>query len=182
MNSLDAAGDLNNAIEDTTTIESNLKIFYELLISKVFRDSILNSTDSSAIGSIAIQHSLEGGIGVFWARALLFLEIHDNIVSSRMGQTNNSDFQTNNSNETQIELILMPNPADDECTIKINGAKNDCYLSINNMLGENVLVRKIESGINSLILNTKFLQPGVYLVAATDGNTFLKNAKLIISR
>ncbi|MBK8873402.1 MAG: hypothetical protein IPN13_05555 [Bacteroidetes bacterium] len=182
VNSLDAAGDLNNAIEDTTTIESNLKIFYELLISTVFRDSILNSTDSSAIESIAIQHSCEGGIGVFWARALLFLEIHDNIVSSRMGQTNNSDFQTNNSNETQIELILMPNPADDECTIKINGAKNDCYLSINNMLGENVLVRKIESGINSLILNTKFLQPGVYLVAATDGNTFLKNAKLIISR
>lgn len=80
---LDSALALNEALTDTNAFEANQKTVNYFIIS-LLRDSVLSSNDSITLQDIAIQNPITGGKAVFQARAILFLEIHDQLVQARL--------------------------------------------------------------------------------------------------
>ncbi|OQA07661.1 MAG: hypothetical protein BWY67_01677 [Bacteroidetes bacterium ADurb.Bin397] len=177
---LDAAADLNNSITDSLEWESNLKAVYSIIINKTLRDSLLNASDTTMLEEIAFQNPMDGGRAVFWARALLFLEIHDETISARIGSINSSLNITHQKDSTTIQLF--PNPANDQCQVVVTGIKKDFIVRVKDIVGQDLYIKSIASEINLINIDTSFMTPGMYILIVTDGVEFFKQEKIVISR
>jgi hypothetical protein len=177
---LDAAADLNNSITDSLEWESNLKAVYSIIINKTLRDSLLNASDTTVLEEIAFQNPMDGGRAVFWARVLLFMEIHDETISARIGSINSSLNITHQKDSTTIQLF--PNPANDQCQVVVTGIKKDFIVRVKDIVGQDLYIKSIASEINLINIDTSFMTPGMYILIVTDGVEFFKQEKIVISR
>jgi hypothetical protein len=115
--------------------------------------------------TVANQCPAAGAEAVFRARAMLAL-VNDSIVYD----DDMACLQVGIYRETAIEtdyfdFELIPNPAGDRVTLKINNAQEGfCHINILNILGNKVLETKVDCQQLEHIINTNSLQPGMYFV------------------
>ncbi|MBL0340458.1 MAG: hypothetical protein IPP71_05735 [Bacteroidetes bacterium] len=169
---LAAALTLNDTIPAANEMEWNLKTVNTLLISKVLVDSVLSSTDSSTLESIAIQDPLVAGKAVYMARAILFREVHNELPGLR---TMNQLLEPVVSEIKTSSFQILPNPAFDQCEILFEAMEQDFILELRNGVGQVLYHKKLPSNTLKFDLPLKSYKPGFYLVTTrseTNGFQF----------
>jgi hypothetical protein len=128
--------------------------------------------------NIAYQHPFYGGDAVYCARAILHLDVVDELPQLRRANTHQQ------SKELQATKMkkgkLLPNPANYSVTFTFNGKfENKLILKIVDGLGK--LVMQEETVNNDIKLPTSNLVQGIYEVIVFDGNGFLESHRLTIA-
>jgi hypothetical protein len=77
-------------------------------------------------------------------------------------------------------LNVYPNPADDQVTVEYTSAGNDATLSIFNLVGQEVIIRNLNSMDNTLTIDVSDLSEGIYFYAVREGNQVIETKKLVI--
>lgn len=81
--------------------------------------------------------------------------------------------------DIEISMSAYPNPASDEFFINFTGNEGLTYnLVVYNVLGEEVMKRKVVNGVNTL--NVADLKNGVYFYSITNNNDIIETKKLIV--
>jgi len=169
-----------NSITDSLEWESNLKTVNSLVISKILRESKLNESDSTHWESIAYQNPITGGKAVFLARAILFLEIHNENYSARISLLENTSMM--DEKVAIHHFSLAPNPANSSCKVYFENIKNDFVLSLKNVLGQTLLETKVAANTHSLEIPLATFDEGMYVVTINDNISIHELKKLIIVR
>jgi endonuclease I len=79
--------------------------------------------------------------------------------------------------ETTIPIVsIYPNPANDEITVELSGAKSE-YLNILNLIGNQIIHVPFQGDKKSIDISS--LSPGVYFVIIT-GNSFRNTSKIVV--
>ena len=178
VGNLNAANTLNSSINDVNTIEFNSKTVNNIIVNKVLVDSALTSTDSTTLEEIAYQNPLSGGPAVYRARAILFMEIHDEQVLSRLSKPKKQDIIRN---ESTGHVTLFPNPANQNCLIAFKGMENNFKIILRNSVGETILLKHFQKGEKLFNLNTNSIVPGIYFVFVYDTENIFEVKKLIVN-
>lgn len=112
------------------------------------------------------KYYLKTGLGV----------VQDSItVKYRIGAT---ECFLNVEEELTKEITIYPNPASTIFTLSINGYDSNLDLKIYNVLGEEVMSRKISSSKNEI--NIENLPNGVYFYSLTNQGQLIETKKLIV--
>lgn len=110
-----AAAALNSSINDNRIIAVNKKTVNEIYLHSLAAGLPLDSTDKAALYAIAIQNSMAGGNGVFWARSLLGLEFEDELNDIfRTAQT------TLPADKLNTRVTVVPNPTNGKVVVSAN--------------------------------------------------------------
>jgi hypothetical protein len=110
-----AAAALNNSINDSRIIAINKKTVNEIYLHSLAAGLPLDSADKVALYAIAIQNSMAGGNGVFWARSLLGLEFEDELNNIfRASQT------TLPADKLNTRVTIVPNPTNGNVVVSAN--------------------------------------------------------------
>ena len=81
------------------------------------------------------------------------------------------------------ELLIKPNPANDIVEISLlNKEDGVCLIKINDLLGNILLTKSFNCEDKKVIVNTKSLAQGVYIVQVQKNNEWSKTEKLVINR
>jgi hypothetical protein len=117
------------------------------------------------MNSIAQQCPAAGGEAVFRARAMLAL-VNDSIVyNDDMACLTAGIYRETAIEADYFDFELIPNPAGDRVTVKINNVQEGfCKINILNILGNKVLETKVDCQQLEHVINTQSLQPGMYFV------------------
>ncbi len=161
-------------ITDSTHIEHNLKIIEEYLIYLLGNEEYkLSGTDSLVLDSIANELAIEGGRGVYYARAILDRELDDNITAPL--------FRIKTETKKLIESELYPNPNNGSFTYEyIVSDSGDYQIEIVNV---NSVVQKIIN-VNGEIgrKEISFLHNGIYFLLLKNENEIIDWKKIIVVR
>jgi|TARA_B110000091_G_scaffold213048_1_gene261290 hypothetical protein len=87
-----------------------------------------------------------------------------------------------NSDQTQVEFSLIPNPATDAVIVSIDASKNSKYdLSIVNLLGETIVQHELNDSNDPFEyeINVTPFEPGLYFVVLQNGSNYQVH-KLIV--
>jgi hypothetical protein len=108
-----AAGDLataetiNDAVNDTNTIEYNKRTVNDIIIQRTINGVLaLTATDSATLLTIALQDGMHGGEAVYRARAILRLRIADNY--GGYGARTIKDNLIDKPKQTSVEVFPVP--------------------------------------------------------------------------
>jgi len=167
-----AASALLSGIEDTNDQESYLTIFYTLYLSKIIYDSTLSAEDSASLLDMAYSNPLLYGDAVYLARNTLFLEVHDEPLSSNLRRPN---FRRQNFSST---IKIHPNPSINYSIVKLNGELYSGKLQILDGMGH--LIKDIY--ISNGMLDIQTMSSGIYLIRISYENQSPLHCKLIIVR
>jgi hypothetical protein len=181
VGNLAAANTLNTSIIDTNQIESNLKEINGLIISKVLVDSALTTADSLTLFDTAWQDPLTGGRGVYFARAILFLEIEDDVENSRFGGSGLNQIEPLKQ-EAESEFKVFPNPTSDECMAFFSAATSKYVLELRDAVGKLLSTYEIPHGSQSKWFSVSHLSPGIYWISLKNQQNIDKHTQLIIQR
>lgn len=164
-NNLQAAKLKNNAIADENTIEYNRKKVNEAFITAEEADTVFNPTDTLVLINIARQLALTGGDAVYDARPMLFMEVHDRVVSS-LRKAQEEKFHDQLLKNMVDAVRMFPNPATDKLTIEYD-ITNDCtlLLVLTDLAGKNVLSLQLNSAYTSADVSLHDIQQGMYLIS-----------------
>ena len=91
--------------------------------------------------------------------------------------------KTDGKNNSVLDLLYYPNPANNFLQVKIPEDKeNEVYITITDLLGNNELHLNTLAGSNNHIqLNVSSLKPGIYIIKAQRGNNS-QTGRLVIER
>lgn len=113
------------------------------------------------------KYYLKTGLGV----------VQDSItVKFRIGPT--ECFLSTDEPEDVVELSVYPNPANAILTIEVSAVYSGSALKIYNVLGEEIVSRTINTGKNSI--NIESLPNGVYFYALLKDGELMETKKLIV--
>lgn len=176
---LNGAYEMNSSISDTNLFESNLKTCNAILISKILVDSALSATDSVTLYNIAVQDPLTGGWAAYMARAMLFMEAHQEQPTYRFPGPSSlvSAYQVQQTN-----MLLVPNPANETCTVYFERLDCNARFMLINSLGQIIFQRDLLNDTSKLELLVRDISPGLYMVMAIEMNGSVHRRSLIISR
>ena len=165
---------LVSSIVPANQIENNQKTCLLIYLATFAVDFELSNEQRDELLKIASQLSVEGGEGVFWARAMLDMEVEEYPVNEG-GRILATQV---NSNPVLVPVVenMYPNPAADKLTIElING---DAMLTINDVNGKIVVSQQLNNGSNEI--STRALNNGVYYYRIFSGGAVIKSDKLIL--
>jgi hypothetical protein len=139
----------------------------------------------NALYSIAIQSPLTGGDAVYFARAMINLDVDDLVFEE--GRYAQTIVQPDNKPGTTQKLKdcfkdkLYPNPANTSFNYfaRLN-AESTAEVIIVDMLGNIISKSKLSGGINSLSINCQSFKDGVYFLKTIVDGKDLKTHKLIV--
>jgi len=149
-----AAEIANQQVNPSNLHEANSKCVNEILIASD-KDSIYyDATGRSMLLGIAYQNPLIGGEAVYRARAILRLDLEDQMIGFRVGSISGS---------SSYGFEVFPNPSTGEYTVAANRlSKIPVELEAYNLLGSLVSSATIEPGASSGKLNMNYCPPGLY--------------------
>lgn len=94
-----------------------------------------------------------------------------------------SNLTPSKSNSAMMRLTLVPNPANDFVTIKVEGTKSKKFnLEIIDITGKQIKFSEVDFTNGEINLNVEYLNSGLYLVRAFDGTKINISSKLMITR
>lgn len=83
-----------------------------------------------------------------------------------------------NEEEKSITFSAYPNPATNNLNVQLQTNGNNVQLVLYNVIGEKVLVRTLNDGLNSIDIET--LNNGVYFYSVLKNNDVIETKKLVI--
>lgn len=185
----------NGSILPTNTIEQNAKLVGEILINHQTIDSILNDTELQVLRNIAILCPYTEGASVYEARSILSLydtiqyanecEIISPQVSSarlRSGvEKNNETLMQENFSDYKAEIVISPNPAQDDLNVFIRNIEDISSLKIQilDLEGRIILSNSFFRNSNNKI-SIKEILPGAYYCRILLNDEIKETKKLII--
>ena len=162
--SLDSLYASNVAINDTNDIEANQKVVNAIYLNSLIENADFSPTDTVTLTDISWQQTAVAGKAVYFSRALLFLEVHENIPELRMMPTvTQSNLASNTSSRFQ-QLKLFPNPTSQSLFIEKDPQLILKRIEFQNTMGETIFIST--SDIN--LLQIEWLNSGIYLLKAYD--------------
>ncbi|MBK8565499.1 MAG: T9SS type A sorting domain-containing protein [Saprospiraceae bacterium] len=160
----------NAAISVSTIFETNQKTANRIMLENIANNQTELTTQQVAdLTPIAIQCPLEGGEGVYMARALLGNEIVYNDYSA-CGMGNGAQYiQGPISSETvELSFNAYPNPANEFTIIELNEElESDGELSIMGILGTVVYSEMLTKETKSVPVDLSNLSVGTYIISLT---------------
>ncbi len=83
----------------------------------------------------------------------------------------------------KIEVIIFPNPADQNLTVNINSLESSSYkITLYDMLGKEIVnnIKAIQVGANEINIDLSVIENGIYLLYINDGKQ-IKREKIVVS-
>ena len=121
--------------------------------------------------------SIEGGPGVYMARATLDLEYDDELTGSLLRESQSLD------DESSTNTTVYPNPTTGKITIEKDlSAYRNCNLSIFDMDGRVLLKAELPVSQNVFERRTGFLQTGMYIIQIFCDNQVIESLKFIVQK
>lgn len=172
----------NNAITVTDIWEQNEKTVNHIFLNTIAKGIPLNTTQFNLLKAVANQCPYEGGTAVFRARAILDIEVDDEVACSQLGsQALIMPPAGNQSPATGIRMY--PNPAMDFVTVSVDDAlESNAVLSVFNLYGQLAFRHNLSEGTALFSFTTEMLPSGIYLVLVQESGKTVYKAKLVISR
>jgi hypothetical protein len=145
------------------------KVYAATILWMVDGEEAIDELIRDELNVIAHQHPLFGGYAVYVARNLLQLEIHDELPS-------NSRLMAQKETTSQRLMNVYPNPANEYVEISFTDRAIPEKVILRDLTG-----RICSSLLNSLIVNTTTLQPGIYFIEViVKGEKH--NANIVVGR
>jgi hypothetical protein len=145
------------------------KVYAATILWMVNGEEAIDDVMREELDVIAHQHPLFGGYAVYVARNLLQLEIHDELPS-------NSRVMAQKETTSQRLMNVYPNPANEYVEISFTDRAIPEKVILRDLTG-----RICSSFLNSLIVNTTTLQPGIYFIEViVKGEKH--NANIVVGR
>jgi hypothetical protein len=178
------AASLLSGITPANDMEYNKKHVLESYLS-YFADTLtIDSATIATLETIANQHPLYGGEGVYFARAMLNLDIIDilPVMRERMGNVdNNTQAKTILPNLQQG--IFYPNPAKENVRFEYSGLIEDnSWIDVYDNLGLKIKKVLLNKGSTGVTISVSQLPLGVYLWRVYINNAYSQSNKLTIIR
>ena len=166
-----------SAISDQNLIEQNKK-YIATLIAVDYNPAMDADSDTvMVLMNKAYQHPFYGGESVYWARAILHLDVEDELPLMRRAHHE----QLLNTNDRIINDKLFPNPTNSFVTFtSLSEFGSDESIEIFNSLLQSVAKYKLPKMGNNLKFDTVYLQQGIYLVKHLTPNGIVSENKLVI--
>jgi hypothetical protein len=137
--------------------EDNLKTAREIYLNTFAEGNFeFSQQEYNTLADIACQYALEGGEGVYIARALLGEDLDCGGVEQKSAP-NDHPVQ---DREKEEKFKIFPNPAYDHITIE--GIKENVQIEIRNISGQLLLTETANS--RNMIISLTNLAPGTYIV------------------
>lgn len=158
VKNFDAAKGLFNEFTPSGIAEQNMYDVMEIYLNSRDENGKLNlgAEDSIALEHIAYQHTLEAGLAVNNARAMLDIYV----------EFDNTSEETERHIENLDGISVYPNPTDGFITIECNSKFTFKLFSITGIL---ILSSEFEN--NQEIINISSLSPGVYIYEIINPDT-----------
>lgn len=129
------------------------------------------------VQTIALMHPFYGGEAVYWARAILHLDIIDKLPPMRRAQLQQIQKPKVNSDLDKI----FPNPSSNSVTFfSVNNFGKHDLIEIINALNEVVLKFNLPEEENNFTFETSNLPNGIYFVRHFTSTECVSKIKLII--
>lgn len=136
------------------------------------------ATAIATLDEIAHQHPFYGGVAVYYARAMLHINVEDVLPQLRKAHQQN---QPATKNQIKSTVKLQPNPANSIVTILSNQPfGSNARLQIENTIGNNVTEFAISANSTSYTFNTSFLSNGIYTCKLVLGDEVIGIQRLVI--
>lgn len=163
-----------NSMQNLNSIDENNKFISGLIALGYDVDLDLDSDTVALVTAIALQHPFYGGEAVYMARAMLRIDVHDQMPIYRKGIRPKGNKSINNI------VVVYPNPTTNSFTIFSNQLFNESELKIYNSYGEQI--RFIELPEQQSIFNVSLedLPSGIYSIKITSLNKLVKQDKLVL--
>ncbi|MBV6443747.1 MAG: hypothetical protein EPGJADBJ_05533 [Saprospiraceae bacterium] len=180
-NALLALTDIN-ALPASNVLESNRKTVYQIYLT-VLAQGVRQLTTSQfdAISDIANQCPLEGGNGVFLARALY--QYNDRKHFDDLTLCGTEERSALVSNYSSSGLVLIPNPTSGVVDIRLDSKKagQEVVIQFYNITGQQVLARSVAAGADGVVrLDVSALPDGLYFCGVTMPGNIRQSARLLI--
>ncbi|MEO8148674.1 MAG: T9SS type A sorting domain-containing protein [Bacteroidia bacterium] len=173
----------NLSIVDTTIILQNLRTATDIYLKYFFNaDSmpVLDSVTYETLLAIALQNGIEGGEGVYMARAMLNIDVEDNISIARFAHPAAT---INNSSREQQQFKIFPNPSDATFTLEYEIGINDkVSIVIQNCLGQTVDHINLDNSSTYLNFNLSDYGSGMYFYKLFNNSILIKTGKLMLTK
>lgn len=171
-----SAANILAQLTDSTMIEQNKNYVLRVLLAN-YNYALDDDGDTvSTLEMIAYMHPFYGGQAVYWARAILHIDVVDILPPFRRGKPKNAT-------TTIIEnaLTYYPNPANNILNI---ASKNkftiDSRIIIKNQLGQIVIAHELPFNKIETALNIERLKAGCYFICYFTNSKQVSASKLII--
>ena len=188
-NTLEAAK-VNQSIKVQSAIQDNKKTVNNLLLNKVnYEQDTANiyglkyqfsTEDTATLMNIALQNPFFAGDAVYTARVLLFMDVDDD-----MGNSDRRRLYINPPKDEQVQpdFKIYPNPNSGTMQLSYTlNANENGFVTITNLLGENIAMYKLVSGATLLNINESELESGIYFYQVYKNNQKVYSDKIIISK
>ncbi|MBV6454194.1 MAG: hypothetical protein FNNCIFGK_01441 [Bacteroidia bacterium] len=158
--------------------EDNMKQTLALNIQGFSTNPSPDPAAVTTLTDIAHQHPFYGGAAVYYARAMLRLNIEDVLPQLRKAHQQN---QPALKNQIKSSYKLSPNPAKSYVTILSNQPFGDnSRLIIENLVGNKVAEFTLSANYATYTFNTSSLVNGIYTCKLISGNEVLDTQRLVI--
>jgi len=136
------------------------------------QDRVLDSAQTAQLMDIALMTPYVGGDAVFSARVMLGIDPDDYGVSYRLIEQNDQ--------QTETEVKVYPNPANDNVTVELIGYDNLQYaeIQIYGLVGNLIFSKKITENVS--YISVAELKSGLYFYNVIVNNNCIAKEKLII--
>ena len=142
----------------------------------------LDSATFENLNKVAVQHPLYGGEGVYFARAMLNLDIIDILPGEEESRMANTASPPNTTFKKQ-QGIFYPNPARENIRYEYPGLiEEDSWIDVYDNLGLEVKRVLLHKGSTGVTFSVSQLPPGMYLCRVFINNAYSQSNKLIIIR
>ena len=169
----DTATVVVNQVVPATIHEDNLKTAREIYLNTFALGNFeFTQQEYNTLTDIACQYALEGGEGVYIARALLGEDLDCGGVEQKSG-TNDNPIKAEQKEE---KIKIYPNPTRNLVTIE--GMSENASIEIRNMSGQLLLTEKANS--RNITISLTNLAPGTYIVNILGEAGSLEERKKIV--
>jgi len=172
-NNLQNALNINNSINDNINWESNQKTFNEIYIRFLNGDTIAYN-DSLILENIAYSNAIDGGNGVFAARAFLNLDIED----TPSGTLRSQLFEEEITEETTQSFDIFPNPSTGIVQISLEDESLNYSALVKDITGKIIINEKGIIGNHKLDLSG--LKEGIYFIELITSFKKIQLEKLVL--
>ena len=163
-----------NSMQGLNSIDENNKYITKLLALGYDPDLDLDSDTIASVTSIALLHPFYGGEAVYMARAILRIDVHDQLPQYRKASRPKPVKSFLNS------IIAYPNPSSNAMTLYSNQPFQKSDIRIFNSVGEQVKFMNLPDEEVICVLSLDQLPSGIYSYQIYTANTLIKNDKLVI--
>ncbi len=115
--------------------------------------------------------------------AAIYFDLNDPVMTNKTINTLSTITGTIEEENINGMLNLSPNPASDECRIRLSGITGPATIGIFDMSGKMIVARAVQAGSDELNISIKTFPEGIYLVRLINtGNLPGAFASLVITR